>query len=149
MIGVLRHIRSISAIPWLRIVLISRKVTKLLNFFLYHYKLVISGVEKPARKSKKPSKFEPQQVIKEGYGETYNKPMAWGIDGGKGQFGLKGDRDIDWIHGVGPLMREIAVLNFPFIIHVVNKIPVASSYKSSSSVQIEKRICFIDVLCSF
>ncbi|XP_078340147.1 uncharacterized protein LOC111109171 isoform X3 [Crassostrea virginica] len=43
---------------------------------------VTAGVEKPARKSKKPSKFEPQQVIKEGYGETYNKPMAWGIDGG-------------------------------------------------------------------
>lgn len=82
-------------------------------FFLYHYKLVTAGVEKPARKSKKPSKCEPQQVIKEGYGETYNKPMAWGIDGGTGQFDLKGDRDIDWIHGIGPLMREIAVLKFP------------------------------------
>lgn len=87
-------------------------------FFLYHYKLVTAGVEKPARKSKKPSKFEPQQAIKEGYGETYNKPMAWGIDGGTGQFDLKGNRDTDWIQWgwgevIGPLMREIAVLKFP------------------------------------
>ncbi|XP_061187580.1 nuclear protein MDM1-like isoform X2 [Saccostrea echinata] len=43
---------------------------------------VVSGGEKPARKGKKPTKFEPQQAIKEGYGQTYNKPMAWGIEGG-------------------------------------------------------------------
>lgn len=45
--------------------------------------LVSSGDEKPARKSKKPTKFDAQQTIKEGYGQTYNKPMVWGIDGGK------------------------------------------------------------------
>lgn len=43
---------------------------------------VSSGDEKPARKSKKPTKFDAQQTIKEGYGQTYNKPMVWGIDGG-------------------------------------------------------------------
>ncbi|XP_065937369.1 nuclear protein MDM1 isoform X4 [Magallana gigas] len=43
---------------------------------------VSSGDEKPARKSKKPTKFEAQRTIKEGYGQTYNKPMVWGIDGG-------------------------------------------------------------------
>lgn len=47
------------------------------------YYLVSSEDEKPARKSKKPAKFEAQQTIKEGYGQTYNKPMVWGIDGGK------------------------------------------------------------------
>lgn len=47
------------------------------------YFIVSSGDEKPARKSKKPTKFEAQRTIKEGYGQTYNKPMVWGIDGGK------------------------------------------------------------------
>ncbi|XP_056000269.1 uncharacterized protein LOC125657201 isoform X3 [Ostrea edulis] len=43
---------------------------------------VSSGDEKPARKIEKPTKFTPQQAIKEGYGQTYNKPMSWGIEGG-------------------------------------------------------------------
>ena len=116
------------------------------DLFLYHYKLSQLELKSPHEKARNPASLNLSKPSKRDMERHTTNQWLGALMEVQGNLTSRGIGTLIGYRGVGWLGHWWKKLQFsfsPFIIHVVNKIPVASSYKSSSSVQIKKRICFM------